>query len=153
ADKRARLIFSAIRFAKILKPKLILFENVPGLATPRFAKILKELRRRLEDIGYRIGEPHMADAADYGVPQRRQRCILIARLGDDPPPELPPAATPKGKRRHVRDAFKGLPHLKAGEKDPDDPLHISRDHHPITLRRLSHIPKNGGSRASLPRDL
>ena len=58
SDSRARLILSAVRFAEVLKPKLILLENVPGLATPRFSSILSELRRRLQKLGYHVGEPY-----------------------------------------------------------------------------------------------
>jgi DNA (cytosine-5)-methyltransferase 1 len=152
ADRRARLIFSAVRFACILKPKLILFENVPGLASERFAEVLDELRRRLSKTDYRIGDPETADAADYGVPQRRQRCILIAtREGE--PPRLPPPTTPSGNQKTVRSAIKDLPGLRSGQRDGEDSLHFSREHHRITLRRLSHIPKNGGSRFSLPKRL
>lgn len=151
-DARARLILSAVRFATVLKPKLILFENVPGFATPRFVSILDELRRRLRRIHYRTGDPEMTDAADYGVPQRRERCILIARRAGQPP-RLPPATTPSGRRKSVRWALEDLPKLSSGERDADDPLHFSRKHHAITLRRLSHIPKDGGSRFSLPKRL
>lgn len=151
-DARARLIFTAVRFATVLKPNLILFENVPGLATARFADILDGLRRRLQNAHYQIGDPEMADAADYGVPQRRQRCILIARRAGKPP-RLPPPTTPPGKRTSVRSTIEGLPRLDPGERDADDPLHFSRRHHAITLRRLSYIPKDGGSRFSLPKSL
>jgi len=152
ADRRARLIFSAVRFASVLKPKLILFENVPGLASERFSKVLHELRSRLNKAGYWMGDPETADAADYGVPQRRQRCILIAsREGE--PPRLPPPTTPSGKQKTVRGAIRDLPRLRSGQKDADDALHFSREHHPITLRRLSYIPKDGGGRFSLPEKL
>jgi DNA (cytosine-5)-methyltransferase 1 len=151
-DARARLIFTAVRFATVLKPRLILFENVPGLATPRFVKILGELRRRFKAIHYHIGDPEMADAADYGVPQRRQRCILIARRAGEPP-RIPPPTTPSGKRKSVRSTIEDLPRLDSGEQDANDPLHFSRRHHAITLRRLSQIPKDGGSRFSLPKKL
>jgi DNA (cytosine-5)-methyltransferase 1 len=151
-DARARLIFSAVRYATVLKPKLIVFENVPGLATPRFVNILDELRRRLKKIHYNIGDPETADAADYGVPQRRQRCILIARRAAEPP-RLPVPSTPSGKRRSVRGTIDDLPRLRSGERDANDRLHFSRKHHAITLRRLSHIPKDGGSRFSLPKRL
>ena len=93
-----------------------------------------------------------ADAADYGVPQRRQRCILLAERSADPP-GLPLPTTPEGKRKSVRSAIGDLPGLRAGAKAANDPLHFSRKHHPLTLKRLSHIPKNGGSRFSLPESL
>lgn len=152
ADRRARLIFSAVRFASILKPKLIFFENVPGLASERFSKVLDELRRRLSRADYWMGDPETADAADYGVPQRRQRCILIATR-EGKPPRLPPPTTPNGKQKTVRSAIKDLPRLRSGQQDADDALHFSREHHPITLRRLYYIPRNGGSRFSLPKNL
>lgn len=152
ADKRARLIFSAARFAAVLKPKVILFENVPGLATPRFTKILAALRRELRKIHYKVGDPKMVDAADYGVPQRRQRCILLAKRSGTPS-LLPKPTTPDGKRESVRRAIKGLPRLSAGQTSRTDTLHFSRRHHPVTLERLSHIPQDGGSRLSLPRKL
>ncbi|MGH9874811.1 MAG: DNA cytosine methyltransferase [Pyrinomonadaceae bacterium] len=151
-DARVRLILSTIRFASVLMPKLILFENVPGLATPRFVSILDELRHRLSKLHYRIGDPQMVDAADYGVPQRRERCILIARRMGEPPRLLKPT-TPPGNRKSVRCTIEDLPRLGSGEKSADDPLHFSRRHHEITLRRLSHIPKDGGSRFSLPKKL
>lgn len=151
-DPRARLIFSAVRFATILKPKLILFENVPGLASGRFSKVLAELRDRLKKANYCMGDPETADAADYGVPQRRQRCIMIA-ASEGVPLRLPPPTTPAGKQKTVRGAIKDLPRLRSGQCDPDDVLHFSREHQPITLQRLSHIPKDGGDRFSLPTKL
>jgi len=151
-DRRARLIFSAVRFASVLRPKVILFENVPGLASERFSKVLDELRRRLNKADYRMGDPETADAADYGVPQRRQRCILIATR-DGEPPRLPPPTTPSGKQKTVRSAIRDLPRLRSGQQDADDALHFSRAHDPITLSRLSHIPKDGGGRFSLPKKL
>lgn len=151
-DQRASLILSAIRFAKTLKPALIFFENVPGLATPRFDGILDALRRGLGDIGYEMGIPEMVDAANYGVPQRRQRCILLAKRGVAPP-RLPGPITPEGARRTVRQAIGRLRRLSAGERHPSDLMHFARNHQPIALKRLSKIPPNGGSRFSLPDNL
>lgn len=151
-DARASLILSAIRFAVVLKPTLLFFENVPGLATPKFDSILTKLRRNLGRIGYRMGDPEMADAADYGVPQRRQRWILLAKR-NTPPPRLPGPVTPQGARKTVRHAIGSLSRLRSGEGDASDPLHFARNHQPIALKRLSHIPSNGGSRFALPGNL
>ncbi|MGQ9366510.1 DNA cytosine methyltransferase [Azospirillum sp. ST 5-10] len=148
-DDRSQLILQAGRFAEVLKPRLIFFENVPGLAA--HASLLAELREALGPQ-YVLGEPQRIDAADYGVPQRRVRCIMLAARGVAPP-ELPPPITPKGKRVSVQQAIGHLRSLKAGEKDADDVLHAARHHQEIALRRLAAIPKNGGSRSSLPPEL
>jgi DNA (cytosine-5)-methyltransferase 1 len=151
-DKRERLILSVVPFARDLKPRLIFFENVPGLKRDRFAPILASLREQLDDLGYVLGEPEELDAADYGVPQRRRRCVMLARHGAPPPP-LPKPVSPKGRRVTVRAAIAGLARLNSGEADEQDPLHYARTHQAIALERLRHIPKDGGSRAELPEHL
>ena len=131
-DPRSRLILEAGRFARVLKPKAIFFENVPGLAAR--SNLLRELRKELGP-DYVLGDPARVDAADFGVPQRRVRCIMVATRGTNTV-KLPEPLTPKGKQVTVNAAIKHLVKLKAGESDPSDPLHASREHHPITLRRL-----------------
>lgn len=151
-DERIPLIFNSVRFAKALKPKLIFFENVPGLASSRFRKVLSTLKRDLRTIGYMMGDPELIDAADYGVPQRRQRCILLAKK-NSMPPRLQSPITPEGMRCTVRDTIGTLERLKSGQRHPVDPLHFAREHQPIALERLFHIPTDGGSRFSLPESL
>ncbi|HVT16138.1 MAG TPA: DNA cytosine methyltransferase [Thermoanaerobaculia bacterium] len=152
ADTRAKLILSSVRFAEVLSPRLVLFENVPGLTRRRFALILTKLRSGLTKLGYVVGEPQELDAADYGVPQRRLRFVMLARQGAAPPP-LPEPTTPAGHRIDVISAIGDLPALSSGEADADDPLHFAREHQAIALERLRHIPKNGGSRNVLPERL
>ncbi len=91
-DDREKLILESIRFAEILKPKIILYENVPGLARERFRPILTKLVFELDNLGYICGKPARINAADFNVPQRRHRCILLASYGNRPP-EFPLAAT------------------------------------------------------------
>lgn len=147
-DDRIFLIFQAIRYASVLKPKLIFFENVPGLTKPKYRRMVKSLQKGLKAIGYEMGGPEKIDVADYGVPQRRVRCIMVARRG--PMPALRSALVPTDRRLTVRDAIADLPRLDSGEVFCGDPLHFARDHQPIALERLRHIPKDGGSRFSLP---
>ncbi|HVB57015.1 MAG TPA: DNA cytosine methyltransferase [Candidatus Acidoferrales bacterium] len=151
-DARAKLILQAVRFAKVLKPRAIFFENVPGITSKRAAHILEELRNGLNAAGYRLSDPVNLDAASFGVPQRRRRCILVATYKTDPPP-IPETASKRVKRRTVRDAIGWLPSLQSGKAWLRDPLHFARQHSPIALERLAHIPKNGGSRSALPRKL
>lgn len=151
-DARAELILSAVRFAEVLAPSLIFFENVPGLTRTKFAPILTKLKAELGRLGYVVGEPRALDAADFGVPQRRLRCVLLARRGGEPP-ALPTPTTPAGRRVTVRRALDGLPSLASGEACEDDELHFARVHQAIALDRLRLIPKNGGSRSALPAHL
>ncbi|RKO68085.1 DNA cytosine methyltransferase [Desulfofundulus salinus] len=149
-DGRADLILQTVRFARVLRPAVIFLENVPGLT--RYDEIISKLKEELRELGYRVGGPHKINAADYMVPQRRTRCILmVTRLID--PPQPPPPLTPEGSRITVRATIGKLRPLKSGEKDPCDPLHAARKHNELTIKRLSHIPKDGGSRSSLPSEL
>jgi len=148
-DSRSELVLEAGRFARILRPRLIFFENVPGIAAR--SALLDKLRKEL-GADYVLGVPQRVDAADYDVPQRRVRCIMFATRKSQPP-ELPEASTPRGRRRSVRDVIGSLRRLASGQRDPSDALHVARNHQPIALARLRKIPRDGGSRSSLPRSL
>ncbi len=88
-DVRNKLVYCYIEFIELVKPKLILFENVKGF-TYAFKKRDKQKEARpyskiviekLESLGYNI-KAHVVDFADYGVPQRRKRFILVGVLND-----------------------------------------------------------------------
>lgn len=149
-DKRAVLVLEATRFAQALKPKAIFFENVPGLA--KNDRVMARLTTGLKKIGYSVSKPAKVDAADYGIPQRRQRCIMIAYKGKTPF-LMPKPTTPAGERVTVRQTIGRLASLDSGERHARDPLHRARIHSDIAVKRLKKIPKDGGSRSSLPKKL
>src|SRR5262245_36299430 len=70
------LVFQFLRFAMVFKLNTIMMENVPGLAIDNR---MERFRARLRDMGYKH-RIKVVDAAEYGVPQRRRRMILIAQL-------------------------------------------------------------------------
>lgn len=151
-DDREQLILKSLAILDFIQPKLIFFENVPGLAGPSYRPILEALRARLAEVGYQVTDPIVKDAATLGVPQRRRRCIMVAAktqvalkafLQSDV--SQPP--------RTVFDAIGRLGYLESGEAVATDALHRARCHSEIALRRLARIPKNGGSRRSLPPEL
>lgn len=82
-DVRNQLVFSYIKFIKLVQPKMILFENVKGF-TYAFNKKKREgvepysqiVINALEGLGYAV-KPHVIDFSEYGVPQRRKRFILV----------------------------------------------------------------------------
>jgi len=123
---------------KELLPKTIMMENVPGLVDNwRFKKFCTELRK----LGYVLNYD-VKNAADYGVPQRRKRMILLAGLK-----QKIEFAEPT-ERKTVKDFIKGLP--KAGKSG--DPLHDMPERRSAKVKRfIAKIPKDGGSRTDLPK--
>lgn len=88
-DIRNRLSESYIEFVKIIKPRMIFFENVHGF-TVAFKKNKKEsskpysevLINSLKELGYNV-DCKVLDFSHFGVPQRRKRFILFATLNDN----------------------------------------------------------------------
>lgn len=150
-DNRTSLMLQAIKFAEALQPRLILFENVPGLGGPRFKGLRDRLVAGLTAQGYNFGITRQLDAADFGVPQRRVRSIMLASRFHTAP-QLPQSSV-GGIQPTVRTAIGDLNPLRSGEADANDELHFARDHRPVALERLKHIPRDGGSRDSLPDEL
>ena len=134
------LVFEIVRFARVLEPKAIMIENVPGLAKDvRIRRLCDRLRR----LGY-FADYKVFDAADYGVPQRRKRMILLAGKGANIP-----FADRVLQGSSVKAAIGRLP--APGESG--DLLHnykVARSDSVSNLIRM--IPKDGGSRSSLSQD-
>ena len=93
-DVRNQLVFSYIRFIKIVQPKMLLFENVKGF-TYAFNKNKRDdvdsyankVISALEGLGYNV-KPHVIDFSEYGVPQRRKRFILVGIRKDIGSPDM-----------------------------------------------------------------
>jgi DNA (cytosine-5)-methyltransferase 1 len=151
-DKRASLLLESVKFAEVLQPKCVLFENVPGLASIGNVAVLEVLRNELLKLGYTLSAPRRIDASAVGVPQRRVRCVMVATKSALHAEAFATANFNEGKMT-VRQAIAHLQPLASGESHPSDPLHYARSHNPIVLNRLKHIPFDGGSRSSLPDNL
>lgn len=138
-DPRNALVDQFLRLVDELLPRALLLENVPGLGRdPRYQRFLL----RIHELGYTCTDS-VHDAADYGVPQRRQRLILMAVRGARA--ELPPRANAT-ERRTVRAAISHLP--PAGSSgDPAHDVNEKRAKHVAELIR--RIPADGGSRRDL----
>lgn len=136
-DDRNDLIFQFLRLVEQLEPKSIMMENVPGLmADDR----MRRVRRALIKLGYHV-DCRILDAADYGVPQRRRRMILLAARSTSI------RVTPKQSgRKTVHDAIHHLP--RAGNSG--DPLHdLPERRSAAVMAIIRDIPHDGGSRADL----
>jgi DNA (cytosine-5)-methyltransferase 1 len=68
----------------IVKPRFVLFENVPGIR-----KYLPVVVRDLRRLGYEVSKPLILGADDVGAPHRRKRVWIVAHNGLRKPMELP----------------------------------------------------------------
>lgn len=138
-DRRNGLIREMTRFARAFLPRAIMMENVPGLASHRS---FKDLCRELRKLGYRV-RWDIKDARHYGVPQRRKRLILVAGRGFDIR-----LAKESATFKTVRQAFFNL--RKPGQSY-DELQNLGEQRSTKVLKLIRAIPKDGGSRADLPR--
>ena len=81
-DPRNQLILHALVFAKELRPRLVVFENVPEMVNTVIEAPNGSLQPVLDVVRKELGPDYAGDwevveFADYGVPQRRQRLITV----------------------------------------------------------------------------
>lgn len=76
-DTRGTLFFDIARAARIIKPKVILMENVKGLVSHDKGKTLDTIVKVLGDTGYLV-DFEVLNSKHYGVPQNRERVFIIA---------------------------------------------------------------------------
>lgn len=75
-DARGMLFKEYVRLLKELSPKGFLFENVYGIIGAQGGEPWKEILKSFSDVGYKLFY-RILDAADYGVPQHRERLIIV----------------------------------------------------------------------------
>lgn len=93
----------------LARPRAVIMENVPDMALDNEMFILRSMIEELEQIGYSV-EERVVDAWRYGVPQFRQRLILVA-LRDDLKFEWPEES--RGKVT-VWNAISDMPEVEGG---------------------------------------
>lgn len=137
-DERNELIDDFARLVFALQPKTVMMENVPGLVEyEKFKDFIKELEKNKYKYHFDI-----LNVADYGVPQRRHRLILLASKT-----EKPSLAEAKTATKTVRDFLFGM--KPAGGSG--DPLHDFPEKRTEKVKEMIRlIPKDGGSRSNLP---
>jgi DNA (cytosine-5)-methyltransferase 1 len=76
-DDRAQLYIEMVRVAKEKQPKIIIAENVKGFKTLHGGSIFNTVVSAFEKEGYKVISS-LVNASDYGVPQKRERVIIVA---------------------------------------------------------------------------
>ena len=173
-DKRNTLIMEFFRIITVLKPRYCILENVKGILNGKMnasQKALETYKSELEKIGYQ-NKVFVLQAADFGVPQYRERVVVVSALGDNILPNHIEGQY-KGQENWVtvKDVFGDLPDIDAGEGTNDSvPYktapqseyqryiregstgvcnHVAMKHTPRLIARFAQIPQ-GGSLLDVP---
>jgi DNA (cytosine-5)-methyltransferase 1 len=113
-DPRNGLVRDFVRLVAELDARTFVFENVKGLTVGRHRAFLDEVVAAFEAAGYRVRSPwRVLDAADFDVPQHRERLILLGAKAGAPLPRYPMPVT------NPRDASRPVPRLPAGPSCED----------------------------------
>jgi DNA (cytosine-5)-methyltransferase 1 len=130
--------------------RAFVMENVPELLrSDEYA----EFKKRAEKLGYSV-EGRILNAADYGVPQRRRRAIVVGARGLNfvwpEATHADPESLPLGRKpwRSFREAVEGLPLKPNG-----DAWHVGRNPRQTSIRRYKAVPRDGGDRFQMQRNL
>lgn len=130
SDPRNTLFGEYVRVINEIKPKYIILENVEGFVDMQFigykgitgieypdGSVTPDiLRSELNEIGYETLEPRILNAADYGVPQRRNRIIFIGFKAGLTPPKYPEPTVSPDNYVTLKDAISDLIVNKATRK-------------------------------------
>ncbi len=141
-DERGELYLECLRIIESKQPKVILFENVKGLMSSKHQsglKLIDVIEDDLRKLGYNVNS-RVLNASDYGVPQNRERLILVGIKEDIGHTfEFPPIQEDKSKLtlRNILDIPKNLPNQTYWEYSPQ------------AQEMIEQIPQ-GGSWKSIP---
>jgi len=147
-DERANLFLQYKRILQVLTPKIFVYENVVGLLSMNKGKLFKQIQKEFASLGYTI-KYKVLNAVDYGVPQYRERIILVGMKGENTF-EYPQPTHGEGLKPYItlKDALGDLPVIKSGESNDtyacgvyNEYLEFVRNNGEYLTEHMS--PKNG----------
>lgn len=154
-DERILLLDEFGRFVERYRPAFVFVENVPKIQRIAHGERhpFQRFINMLCDLGYGLVYKEI-DARAYGVPQRRKRLVLLARLHEEPcfPAPTHGPATANPSYASVWDWIGDLPPIAAGEEHLAIPNHRAAHLSALNLRRIRATPE-GGSRGDWPPEL
>lgn len=171
-DKRNTLYQAMVKLAKMVKPKVVVLENVPGLLKLYDGRGAKRIIDDFSEIGYKMTRKILF-APDYGIPQIRKRVFFVGILNGTKSFEFPKPICDSKHYITCEDAIGDLPALDGiyGEEVqdyPSEPLtdyqrlmrknatklynHIGTIHDDKTVSLISMVPE-GKNYKSLPPEI
>jgi DNA (cytosine-5)-methyltransferase 1 len=119
-DTRGTLFFDIARIIKEKKPKAFILENVKQLVGHDGGKTLKVIVQSLKDIGYHV-QYSVLNALDYGLPQKRERVVIIGHrepiMFTFPNPEKPYKSLKKILEKKVPEKYFASEYIQEKRKD------------------------------------
>jgi DNA (cytosine-5)-methyltransferase 1 len=116
SDPRGNLALGFVRLCQLVRPRWVLWENVPGVLSSGDGRDFGSILGALAELGYGFAF-RVLDAQFFGVPQRRRRVFLVGYLGNWRPAvavlfereslRRHPAESRKARSRVARDAASG----------------------------------------------
>ena len=167
-DPRNFLFREYLSLVKELQPEVFVIENVKGLVIASNGWFRDEIVSSIRSLGYNVRYA-LLNAADYGVPQARERAIFICSKSITINPPLPTVEI----KTTVRDAISDLAYLESGEGDFEQDYiteatseyqrimrygaiklfnHKASNHKDIAIEKLKMIPPEQG-KEFLPEEL
>jgi DNA (cytosine-5)-methyltransferase 1 len=163
-----------LRALEAVEPRAFVMENVPELL--RSAEYV-EFRRRAEALGFTV-EGEILNAADFGVPQRRRRAIVIGVCASAAPAGVIPWPEPTHSDPARSNPLSFVTHRATKDRDPlteasrltpwvtfreavaglalapdGRDWHRPRKPRPESVRRYKAVPRDGGDRFAMQRNL
>jgi len=138
-DPRNDLYKFFIMFLERYKPKMFIFENVPGMLSAKSGTVWGDFRRALVKAEYKA-EYNVMDTSKYGVLQIRKRWIIVGRrfLFGNPHVFYPYLEEEENKYQVLNDLFSDLPERKNGEGQLCVPVAYTKP-----LSEMAYLEKSG----------
>ncbi len=130
-EARNKLVYAFAAVVQMLRPRYFAMENVPGMRVGEQRKTLARLIEKFRKSGYVIvgGEPQIVNAADFGVPQDRERLFIVgAKVGATLPGRLRRMSTAVNVADAINDLpnIEGYPELNKSDQVRLDPVEVNR---------------------------
>lgn len=175
SDERNILYTAMVKTAEVLRPRVVLLENVPGMLTLYGGKAKERIFEDFENLGYKMNVKVLY-APEYGVPQIRKRAIFIGLLNSEEAFEYPSPKLLDGEFVTCEEAICDLPSLEGDDNFKPDSVrdypvdaiteyqkkmrrnatrlfnHTPTKHEQKTIDHIALVP-DGGKYTDLPGDM
>lgn len=140
-DDRNSLVVEFIRLTNEILPRFFMFENVAIFGQKRGRKYVDDMNELLDDY---FLYPNFYNSADFGLPQTRERFVIVGRRKD----QIANFSFPKptvSKWKTLAEVISGLPEPPEDFTDhPNYPNHQRARVTDINIKRFSFVPQGGG---------